>query len=204
MCVCVSVCSVHPPLSLVLSIESAASLLSMHSILQEVRSWNKSHIAHVSALLFASEDYCASTGIVRTKSRRELLFPRAHMATIAKAHRLEAIDMVCVDYKDDAYLADECRDGRELGYDGKQAIHPSQVPTIHHAFSPSDADITWAARVKHAYLESVRNNRGAVGLQQGESMVMIDAPMLKQAEASLAKALAAGLPIPDVAPKQSE
>lgn len=124
------------------------------------------------------------------------------MVTTAKAHRLSAIDMVCVDYRDEPYLIEECRDGRELGYDGKQAIHPGQVEVIHRTFSPSEADILWAARIRHAYKESVTQNRGAVGLQQGESMVMIDAPMLKQAEATLAKAHAAGLPIPDGAPEK--
>lgn len=40
-----------------------------------------------------SEDYCASTGIIRTRGRKELLFPRAQLATIAKAYQLQAIDM---------------------------------------------------------------------------------------------------------------
>ena len=63
----------------------------MDSIIGQVAAWGKDHLAYISALLFASEDYCASTGIVRTRSRRELLFPRAHMATVAKAHGLDAI-----------------------------------------------------------------------------------------------------------------
>ena len=63
----------------------------MPSIIDEVRSRGKDDVAFISALLFASEDYCASTGIIRTKSRREMLFPRAQMATIARAYNLAAI-----------------------------------------------------------------------------------------------------------------
>ncbi|KDN53391.1 beta subunit of citrate lyase [Tilletiaria anomala UBC 951] len=186
------------PLSLILSVESAASLLNMPHIIEEVRSWGKGHLAFISALLFASEDYCAATSIIRTKSRRELLFPRAHMATIAKAYGLAAIDMVCVDYKDASYLAEECRDGRELGFDGKQAIHPAQVAEIQRAFSPSEADVLRAARIKHAYEQSVKDHKGAVGMKEGDSMVMIDAPMLKQASDTLAKARIGKMKIPDV------
>lgn len=36
------------------------------------------------------------------------------------------------------YLQDESKDGRELGFDGKQAIHPAQVEGIQRAYSPSE------------------------------------------------------------------
>lgn len=45
---------------------------------------------------------------------------------------------VCIDYKDMDNLHDESREAREMGFDGKQAIHPSQVDAIQHAFSPSE------------------------------------------------------------------
>mgnify|MGYP000707576224 CR=1 FL=1 len=128
--------------------------------------------------------------------------------------------MVCVDYKDEAYLLEECQDGRELGYDGKQAIHPAQVKSIQASFSPSEADVLRAARMKHAYEKSVAEHKGAVGMKEGDSMVMIDAPMLKQvsregvtlivaswlipaffimqAETTLAKARAGKMKIPEI------
>ncbi|EPQ27754.1 uncharacterized protein PFL1_04891 [Pseudozyma flocculosa PF-1] len=191
----------YQPLDLVLSVESAASLLRMPEIIEAIRKETPADSrpsAEISALVFASEDYCASTGIIRTRSRRELLFPRAHMATIAKAHNLAAIDMVCIDYKDMAYLEEECDDGKELGYDGKQAIHPAQVEPIQHKFVPSKEAIRRAAKIKHLYERSVSEHRGAYGLQEGDSLIMIDAPMLLQAEATLSKARAARLAIPDV------
>lgn len=60
--------------------------------------------------------------------------------------------MVCIEYKDKAYLEEECRDGAHLGFDGKQVIHPAQLDTVHTAFSPSDEGTlpsltqTWALR----------------------------------------------------------
>lgn len=189
-------------LGLVLSIESAQSLLAMPRIIETIRQETPNKdgvpIVEIVALLFASEDYCASTGILRTPDRRSLLFPRAHMATIAKAYNLAAIDMVCVDYKDTDYLTQECHDGKELGYDGKQAIHPAQVDTIQTTFNPTEEAILKAARILHLYKKAEQDNKGAYGLKDGDRMVMIDAPMLLQANAVLDRARAAGLTIPDV------
>lgn len=189
-------------LSLVLSIESANSLLQMQNIIEEFQfSIDENEMnedVEIGALLFASEDYCASTGIIRSKTRKELHFPRAHMATIAKAYNLQAIDMVCIDYKDLEYLQEEAQEGRSFGFDGKQAIHPAQVETIQKYFTPGEKEVERAAKIKFAYQQSVEEDKGAVGFVEGESMIMIDAPMLKQADAVLAKARAAGLTIPDV------
>ena len=51
-------------------------------------------------------------------------------------------------------------------------------------------DIERARKIKEAYEQSLVDNKGAVGLADGDSLIMIDAPMLKQAEAVLAKARA--------------
>lgn len=76
------------PLSLVLSVESAASLIALPGILRDAQRLAQ---VSVSGVMFASEDYCAATGVQRTRSRKSLLFPRAHMATIAQAFGIQAI-----------------------------------------------------------------------------------------------------------------
>lgn len=70
-------------------------------------------------LQFASEDYCASVGCVRTPSRRELMYPRSAVVTAASAFGLQAIDLVCIDYKNLDALREEAREGREMGFTGK-------------------------------------------------------------------------------------
>lgn len=62
---------------------------------------------------------CADTAIIRTPSRRELLYTRSQIVITAKAFGLDAIDMVCVDFRDLEILTDECIDGRQLGFTGK-------------------------------------------------------------------------------------
>lgn len=41
-----------------------------------------------------------------------------------------------MDFKDPEVLKDECKEGREFGFSGKQAIHPAQIDTIQEMFLP--------------------------------------------------------------------
>ena len=100
---------------------------------------------------FGAEDYCADLGISRTLSGKELLLARSlvantgrHCFISARAYGMEAIDMVCLQYKDAALLKAECLDGFNLGFTGKvqasdekQCIHPSQISVIQECFTPS-------------------------------------------------------------------
>ncbi|KAJ7069953.1 citrate lyase beta subunit [Mycena amicta] len=179
-------------LGLIASIESARASFNLGAI----ASWKAKDAlgGTLTALLFAAEDYCADTSILRSSSRRELLYTRSSIVIAAKAFALDAIDMVCVNYKDLAYLEDECRDGRQLGFTGKQAIHPSQVDVIQSTFVPSSAEIERAAKIVHRMDREHAANRGATGLD-GE---MIDMPMILQAQKILAVARAANLHIPKI------
>ncbi|KAI0372224.1 citrate lyase beta subunit [Pilatotrama ljubarskyi] len=188
-----------PPVQIVASIESAKAMYNLGEIAAWKSQYGPAIGGQLSALLFAAEDYCADTGIIRTTSRQELLYTRSHIAVTAKAFKLKAIDMVCVNYKDLDYLRNECEDGRRLGFTGKQAIHPSQVDIIQSTFVPSSKEILRAARILKQMEKAHLANKGAAGLElEGGGMEMIDAPMIKQAENVVRIAKAAGLPIPEV------
>ncbi|CCM01879.1 uncharacterized protein FIBRA_03950 [Fibroporia radiculosa] len=187
------------PVCIVASIESAKSMIN----LREIAAWQSEHGpvlgVTLGALLFAAEDYCADTSIIRTKSRQELLYTRSQIAITAKAFALDAIDMVCVNYKDLDYLKVECEDGRRLGFNGKQAIHPTQVDIIQSTFVPDQKEIVRAAKILHRMKQAHSSQKGAIGLElEGGGKEMIDAPMIKQAENVIRIAQAAGLKIPDV------
>ncbi|KAF9236507.1 Pyruvate/Phosphoenolpyruvate kinase-like domain-containing protein [Melanogaster broomeanus] len=185
------------PLRIVASIESARSVFG----LGEIASWKSEFGAEqggeLAALLFAAEDYCADTSVVRTTSRQELLFVRSQVVIAAKAFGLEAIDMVCVNYKDQGYLREECEDGRRLGFTGKQAIHPNQVEIVNSTFVPTSKEILRAVRILHQMNTAHSSQKGAFGLEMEDGgKEMIDTPMLKQAENTIRLARVAGLDIP--------
>ncbi|KAF8584692.1 citrate lyase beta subunit [Ramaria rubella] len=194
--------SLHPAkdqIKLIASIESARSLWS----LGEIATWKSGEgVASISALLFAAEDFCADTSIIRTQSRQELLYPRSKIVLAAKAFQLQAIDMVCVNYKDMDTLREECEEGRRLGFNGKQAIHPNQVELIQSTFVPTEKEIKRAVTILHQMRLSHASSKGAFGLDLSDGKggkEMIDAPMLKQAESTIRVARAAGLEVPSVA-----
>ncbi|KAH9480317.1 Citramalyl-CoA lyase, mitochondrial [Psilocybe cubensis] len=178
-----------PHLNVIPSIESAKGMWNLGSIASWRSSCGGITGGSLSALLFAAEDY---TGIIRTTSRRELLYTRSQIVITAKAFGLEAIDMVCVDFRDLDILREECDDGRQLGFTGKQAIHPSQVAVINATYVPTNAEILRASQIIQAMKRAHESQKGAADLN-GK---MIDAPMIKQANKVLQIAKTAGLTIP--------
>jgi citrate lyase subunit beta/citryl-CoA lyase len=89
----------------------------------------------------------------------------AHLATALLAAR-EAdkviLDGVYNDVKNPDGFADECRQGMEMGFDGKTLIHPTQVDPANEMWAPSADDVGYAERVIAAFDEAVADGRGVV------------------------------------------
>ncbi len=140
------------------------------------------------AMIFGGEDFAASMGATRTKDAVELLYARQAVVTACAAHDLQAIDIVTIDYRDMDALKTESEFGAQLGYSGKQIIHPSQVEPVQKAFTPSDEAIAHAKRIVETFDASQKEGKGAYSLD-GK---MIDMPVLRNAQKVLARAKAAG------------
>ena len=140
------------------------------------------------ALIFGAEDLAGDIGATRTPEAWEVFYARSAVVTHAAAFGLQAIDMVCVDYNDLAGLEREARQGAQMGFAGKQAIHPNQIRPIQEAFTPSAEAIANARRLVEAHAAHQASGVGAFALD-GK---MVDSPVVKAAEQVLAKARAAG------------
>jgi citrate lyase subunit beta-like protein len=68
-----------------------------------------------------------------------MLYARQAIVNAAGAYGLQSIDLVCVDYQNEKVLLEECQEGREFGFSGKQAIHPDQIDIIQKHFLPAEA-----------------------------------------------------------------
>lgn len=82
------------------------------------------------------------------------------MLLAAKAHGIVAIDGVYNQFKDDEGLAEECAQGRDMGFEGKTLIHPAQVAVCNEAFSPSAEEIDLAERQIAAFEETEASGQG--------------------------------------------
>jgi len=78
----------------------------------------------------------------------------------ARAQGRIIIDGVYNAYRDDAGLATECAQGRDLGFDGKTLIHPAQLAIANAAFAPSDAEIELARRQIAAFDDATAKGLG--------------------------------------------
>ncbi|WP_313406967.1 CoA ester lyase [Aeromicrobium sp.] len=70
------------------------------------------------------------------------------------------IDGVYNDVKDAEGFAAEARQGREMGFDGKTLIHPSQVDPANEAFAPSEGDVERAQGMIAAFEEATAAKKG--------------------------------------------
>jgi citrate lyase subunit beta-like protein len=157
------------------AVESAKGILNLKEICESPR---------LEALIFASEDYCADVGATRTPSGIEMLYARSALVTYAIAHQLQAIDMVCIQFKDSAQLKRECIDGFNMGYTGKQAIHPDQIPIIKEHFRPPQEKIDFAIKV---LVQSRNFEKVGKGAFEVDGKV-IDKPMILQARRTMERA----------------
>lgn len=115
---------------------------------------------------------------------------QTRMLVACRAYGLRPIDGPFGDFSDrDGYLA-AARRAAVLGYEGKWAIHPSQIELANEVFTPSDAEVTKAKRVVEAMQQAAKEGKGAVSLDGR----LIDIASIRMAQALLdkAKAVAAG------------
>lgn len=80
----------------------------------------------------------------------------------ARAHGLTAIDGVYNDIKNEAGFAAECEQGRDLGFDGKTLIHPSQLDACNRIFAPSPEDVVQARDVIAAFADPANAGKGVL------------------------------------------
>ena len=135
-------------------------------------------------LMFGAEDFAGDLGAQRTPGGREVLFARSAVVIAARAYNLQAIDTVYVAFGDDEGLREDARCALEMGYDGKLAIHPRQVPIINEVFTPSAEEIARARDLMRIFDEHQRSGTGAFDFH-GK---MVDMPMIRAAQRTLQRA----------------
>ena len=143
---------------------------------------------NVVALTIGLEDYTADMGVVKTREGGESLYARTRLVNAAKALGLQAIDSVFGDVGDLDGLRHWGENSRALGFEGMGCIHPSQIPVIHEAFTPSQAEIDKAQKIVAAFEDAQQRGLGVVSL----GSKMIDPPVVQRALKLVARAKAMG------------
>lgn len=163
---------------LITYVESGEGLMNMREVLQHAVLRSKEGIYTIDGVVFGSDDFCADIGAERTKEAKELTYARQKVLMVAKAFRLQAIDMVFIDIHDKEGLKITSEEGARLGYTGRQVIHPGQVDIVNAAFTPSSSRVEWATQLVLGFKDHQASGQGAFTFR-GQ---MIDMPLLKQAQ----------------------
>jgi citrate lyase subunit beta-like protein len=176
------------PLGIIALIETAKGIINLNEICAAS--------PLTSGLVFAAEDFCHDLSIIRTPSLTELLFARSAIVTAARAHEIPStLDLVTTSFRGEEgmrHLELECADGKRLGFNGKQLIHPNQIEVAQTVFSPSEEELTWAVKVMAGDAKAAADQGRGAWTLDGK---MIDVPVVKKAQAVVARAEACGMDV---------
>jgi len=180
-------------------IETALGMANVETIAQSSR--------RLEAMSFGVADYAASTrarttviggvhkdsGVLTDKDadgKRQYIWTdpwhaaQTRMMVACRAYGLRPIDGPFGDFNDPEGFIAAANRAAVLGYEGKWAIHPSQIELANQVFTPSEAEVTKARRIIEAMARAATEGRGAVSLDGR----LIDIASIRMAQALITKA----------------
>jgi citrate lyase subunit beta/citryl-CoA lyase len=116
----------------------------------------------LAVLVMGTNDLAKELQAAHVPGRQPLLQGLGLCLLGARAAGKAILDGVYNDIKDEAGFLAECEQGRDLGFDGKTLIHPSQVEPCNTAFAPTADDVAKAGRIIAAFEEAEADGRGVV------------------------------------------
>lgn len=105
----------------------------------------------VHALLMGTSDLAKCLRTPPTESRIGLLHALSQAVLVAREAGIDVIDGVSLTLDDPVAFEAECRQGRELGFDGKTLIHPNQIDIANQIFAPSAESVRQASNIVAAW-----------------------------------------------------
>ncbi|MCU0730410.1 MAG: CoA ester lyase [Hyphomonas sp.] len=142
--------------SLWVMIEMPLAILNIHEIAAAAIG------SHLTTFVMGTNDLAKEYRARMTPDRMAFQTALQLSMAAARAYGLTAIDGVYNDIKNETGFAAECEQGRDLGFDGKTLIHPSQVEVCNRVFAPSPADVEQARAVIAAFADPANAGKGVL------------------------------------------
>ncbi len=150
----------------------------------------------VLALAFGAADFVRDLELRPSIEGTETLYARSRLVLASRVARVRApIDSVLTRLDDEDSLHAEAMQARALGYFGKSAIHPKQLPAIHDAFTPTEGEIVHARAIVAAEGEAELTGLGATTTEgtEGPGREFVDIAVVRRAQQTLALAERLGI-----------
>jgi citrate lyase subunit beta/citryl-CoA lyase len=114
----------------------------------------------LTTVVMGTSDLAKELRVSPHESRAGLGHALSHCVLIARAHGLDIIDGVHLALDDSEGFRAACKQGRELGFDGKSLIHPRQIAAANEYFGISEADVETAREILAAWRTARESNSG--------------------------------------------
>ncbi|AVO47328.1 HpcH/HpaI aldolase/citrate lyase family protein [Phreatobacter cathodiphilus] len=143
----------------------------------------------LSGFVMGTNDLAKETGARIVPGRAPMNAWLMTSLAAARAHGLAILDGVWNEIADEAGFARECAEARDMGFDGKTLIHPSQIAPCNAAFSPAEKEVAWARTIIAAFDQPENAAKGAIQVE-GRMVERLHAEMARKLVA-IADAIAA-------------
>jgi citrate lyase subunit beta/citryl-CoA lyase len=129
-------------------------------------------------LVMGTSDLAKELDCAHTRERLPFITSLGLCTLAARASGLAILDGVYLDLKDEAGFEYACRQGAELGFDGKTLIHPNQVAPCNRVFTPRPEDVEWSRKIIGAH---------AAAAARGEGVAVVDGKLIENLHVESAK-----------------
>lgn len=157
-------------------VRQAEAVLESHGAPSDLRIWcmmetprgmlHAEEIADASprlgGLVMGTSDLAKDLQAQHTAMRLPLITALGLCMLAARAARIAILDGVFLDLNDHEGFVDSCRQGAELGFDGKTLIHPKQLEAANEVFGPSEDEVRLSRRIIEAYAAAEAEGKGVV------------------------------------------
>lgn len=116
----------------------------------------------VACFVMGTSDLTKDLHARHTRDRLPMVTALGLCILAARAYDLAILDGVHLDLEDDSGFEFTCRQGLELGFDGKTLIHPKTIEAANRIFAPSAAEVAWSRRIIQAHAEATAQGKGVV------------------------------------------
>ncbi|QND74096.1 HpcH/HpaI aldolase/citrate lyase family protein [Tardiphaga robiniae] len=164
-----------------MSIKVWAMIETSRAILhaEELAAASRDSENRLAGFVFGPNDIARETRIRMMPGRAAMLPMITHCVLATRLHGLEILDGPYSNFSDTEGFIAEAEQGRDIGFDGKTLIHPSQIEACNKVFTPPDDEVAQARRIIAAFEQPENAKRGAIQLD-GKMVERLHADMAKR------------------------
>ena len=136
----------------------------------------------VEALVMGTSDLAKDLQAAHTRDRLPMITSLGLCLLAARAAGVAILDGVHLDLADDEGFEYSCRQGKDMGFDGKTLIHPKTIEAANRIFAPTDEEVAWSHTIIEAHAEAA---------SEGKGVVVVDGKLIENLHVEAARRLVA-------------